>query len=98
MIAPRGLLLGALLLASCGALEAPGYDAGPGITCYDDTDCAPNGCCGMGTAVVHKSEAPDCSAATCSGSCPLNGIKCGCAVPVCRIQRCTSAIATTPGC
>ena len=95
----RCLLLGVALGGSaCGSLELPAYDAGSGPTCYDDSECAPNGCCGTGTAVVHQSQAPDCSAVKCSGACPINGIKCGCAVPVCRLQRCSSAIATTAGC
>ncbi len=98
MIPPRRLILAVVLLASCEPLAPPSTDAGAGITCYDDSECAPNACCGMGSAIVHKSEAPDCSAVKCTGTCPVNGIKCGCAVPVCRSQRCTSAIATTPGC
>jgi hypothetical protein len=87
-----------VLAASCEPVDLPPVDAGSGPICYDDSDCAPNACCGTGTAVVHKSLAPDCTTIKCSGACPINGIKCGCAVPVCRIQRCTSAISTTSGC
>ena len=94
----RRLAVVALVLAGCDVVEIPALDAGTGPTCYDDSDCAPNACCGMGTAVVHKSQAPDCTTVKCSGACPINGIKCGCAVPVCRTQRCTSAISTSPGC
>lgn len=92
------LLVAAVLLGACDLPELTSSDGGNGITCYDDSDCAPNGCCGQGTAVVHKSQAPDCTTVRCSGMCPVNGIKCGCAIPVCRSQRCTSAISTTTGC
>ena len=94
----RPLLVAVALLASCGALDLPVYDAGSGPICYDDAECVPNACCGTGDAIVHKSLGPDCTTVKCSGACPINGIKCGCAVPVCRNQRCTSAIATTTGC
>lgn len=87
-------LLAVLVLGGCGDVVLSGRDAGPGKTCFADTDCAPNGCCGMGDAVVHVSDAPDCSQAVCTGTCPKQGIKCGCAVPVCRDQRCTAALAT----
>lgn len=97
MIRPL-LFVAAVLIVSCEIPEYRPADAGSGKVCFDDSECAPNACCGMGTAIVHKSEAPDCTAVKCSGACPVNGIKCGCAVPVCRNQRCTSAIATTPGC
>ena len=80
------LVMAALLVSSCELPSVSPADAG-GITCFDDTDCTPNACCGMGTAVVHKSQAPDCTTVKCSGMCPINGIKCGCAVPVCRSQR-----------
>ena len=81
-------------LAGCGELFPGLQDAGAGKTCFQDSDCAPNGCCGMGTDVVHVSDAPECSAVVCTGTCPKQGIKCGCAIPVCRNQRCTAALAT----
>lgn len=91
------LALLALLLSlasGCGALVLPGTDGGTGARCDVDADCAPNACCGVGDAVVHVSQAPDCSQVTCTNTCPKQGIKCGCAVPVCRDQRCTAALAT----
>jgi hypothetical protein len=91
------ILIGWLVLGGC-ELGLPEPEPMPGKVCYDDTDCAPNGCCGMGTDIVHVSDAPSCSGVQCSGSCPVNGIKCGCAVPVCRGSRCTSAISVTPDC
>jgi hypothetical protein len=96
--ARSALLFAAALLVSCELPDPAPYDAGSGPVCYDDTECAPNACCGEGTAVVHKSQAPDCTTVKCSGACPINGIKCGCAVPVCRNQRCTSAISPMTGC
>ena len=86
MIRRCALLFVVALLGACESLETPLVDAGSGITCYDDSECAPNACCGDGTAIVHKSQAPDCSTVKCSGACPINGIKCGCAVPVCRLR------------
>lgn len=92
------VLLG-LVALGCELPDPGPYDAGTGTVCYDDSECAPNACCGMGTAVINVADgAPDCRAVTCDGKCPANGIKCGCAVPVCRNSRCTSAISTTPGC
>ncbi len=89
-----------VVAAGCALPDLPAYDAGSGTVCYDDSDCTPNGCCGTGDAVIHVSDpgVPDCRAVSCDGKCPANGIKCGCAVPVCRNARCSSAIATTPGC
>jgi hypothetical protein len=96
------MLRGALWLALCvvafGCGPITPYAPPPGDTCYDDTDCMPNACCGKGDAIVFKTHAPDCTTVKCDGSCPPDGIKCGCAVPVCRNSRCTSAIATTTGC
>ena len=59
--------------------------------CYQDTDCAPNGCCGEGTNPTHVSEAPDCSAVRCSGTCPANTIDCGRCIAWCRDSRCAAA-------
>ncbi len=90
------------LAAGC-ELYDPSFFSGdggqfPGKTCYEDTDCAPNGCCGMGTEIVHVDDAPNCSTTQCMGNCPVSGIKCGCGVPVCRSNRCTSAISSSPDC
>ena len=97
----RGVALLALITAgSCGFYEPAGYmpPAASDVVCYDDSDCAPNGCCGEGTAIVHVSEAPSCGGRQCSGACPANGIRCGCAVPICRDGRCVAAISTSPDC
>ncbi|MBK7858169.1 MAG: hypothetical protein IPJ65_06000 [Archangiaceae bacterium] len=95
----RLLVTLAAVAAACGPVDFSTYvPPDNGKLCYDDADCAPNGCCGMGTAIVHKDDAPDCSAASCTGSCPVNGIKCGCAVPLCRNSRCVAAISPTPDC
>lgn len=89
------LLLG---LSACGPIDLTTYVPPDGKVCADDADCAPNGCCGEGDAIVHKDDAPDCSAAKCNSGCPLHGIKCGCAVPLCRSSRCVAAISPTPDC
>lgn len=92
-------MLAVLVFASCDLLL--GNDDGGVVTgdpCNVDTDCAPNACCGMGDAIVAASKAPDCSTAKCSGACPVTGIKCGCAVAVCRNSRCAPAISTAPNC
>ncbi|WP_224365282.1 hypothetical protein [Hyalangium versicolor] len=60
-------------------------------TCYRDSDCAPNGCCGEGTHPTHVSEAPDCSNVRCDGTCQANSIDCGRCVPYCRDSRCEAA-------
>ena len=101
MPAMRRALVGvALAVTACGPVEftTDVPPDGSGKICYDDTDCAPNACCGEGTAIVHKDDAPDCSAVHCSGHCPARGIKCGCAVPVCSSGRCIAAISPTPDC
>jgi hypothetical protein len=91
--------LGLLVCLSCGPIDFDDtYPPPGGPVCYDDTDCAPNACCGEGDAVVHVDQAPDCSLARCSGSCPIHGIRCGCAVPVCRSGQCVAAISPTPDC
>ena len=97
----RALLLVLVTICGCGTIDGTPFPMeGPKdmTVCYDDTDCAPNGCCGEGTAIVHRMNAPDCSAVECTNSCPQNGIKCGCAVPVCRDGRCVAAISPSPDC
>jgi hypothetical protein len=61
------------------------------VVCYDDSDCAPNGCCGEGTHPTHVSEAPDCSNVRCTGSCPADSIDCGRCIAICRDARCAAA-------
>jgi len=96
----RAALAGILLVAvtGCGVLDyvPPGGDGG--IECYVDTDCAPNGCCGEGTAAVPLDLAPDCSGVVCSGTCPEGQVNCGCGLPVCRQNQCTVAVSTDPQC
>lgn len=89
-------LIVCVFVASCDFVPVEPDPTPSGAICYADSDCAPNACCGQGTAIVHASMAPDCRAVSCDGSCPVNGIRCGCAVPVCRDSRCTSAI--SPDC
>ena len=93
-------MLGFLVTASCGVYDLPSYMPPPAsdVVCYDDSDCAPNGCCGEGDAIVHVTMAPSCTGRTCTGSCPRNGIMCGCAVPVCRDGQCRAAVSPTPDC
>ena len=86
-----------LLWAGCGEfLDLP--PPNPGRACTQDSDCVPNGCCGMGTAAIHRADAQACTQAVCSGMCPENQVSCGCGVPICRDSRCTVAVATGPGC
>jgi hypothetical protein len=89
------LLLGALfgLTAGCEPID-PIEEIPPGISdtiCYQDSDCAPNGCCGEGTNPTHVSEAPSCSGVRCSGACSPNTIDCGRCIAVCRDSRCAAA-------
>lgn len=95
----RLFIFSVVVLTGCGAF-GPEYvpPAPTGKTCYVDADCAPNACCGQGTAVVHTTEAPDCALTTCTNMCPKGGIKCGCAVPVCRGNQCTSAVSSAANC
>ena len=88
-----------LLVAACGPVDLTTYVPPDGKACYDDSDCVPNDCCGNGDTVVHKDDAPDCTTVSCGGTaCPIHGIKCGCAVPVCRQSRCIAATSPTPEC
>ncbi len=87
-----------LLLGGCGAFfEEPLPDAG-GRACVQDSECVPNDCCGQGTAAVHVSDGPSCAQVSCTGTCPLAQVRCGCGVPLCRDSRCTVAVATDPSC
>lgn len=93
------LRLCALLLATgCGALleEPPLEDAGR--ACTQESDCVPDGCCGLGTGATHRLDAPSCAGMTCSGMCPQNQVRCGCGMPICRDNRCSVAVASGPGC
>ncbi|MBX5484428.1 MAG: hypothetical protein IRZ16_21615 [Myxococcaceae bacterium] len=88
-----GAVASAAAVAGCGPIESfPPDDPPSGAICYTDADCVPNGCCGEGTAAVHRDEAPDCSAVMCDGSCDPNMINCGCAVPICRDSHCATAV------
>lgn len=60
-------------------------------TCYQDSDCATNGCCGEGTNPTHVSEAPSCTGVRCDGTCPVNTIDCGRCIPHCRDSLCVAA-------
>jgi hypothetical protein len=96
----RALAVPAFVAAACGPVDFTTFVPPPddGKVCYDDGHCRPNGCCGTGDAIVHRDDAPDCSTVRCDGSCPANGIRCGCAVPVCSSSRCIAAISPTPDC
>jgi len=86
-----------LAAAGCGVIDDfPTGDGG--IECYVDADCAPNACCGLGTAAVPLSQAPDCSAVKCDGQCPIDQVNCGCGLPVCRLNQCAVAVSTDPSC
>jgi hypothetical protein len=82
--------------AGCGAID-PGNPDG-GRVCYLDTDCVPDGCCGQGTGAIHVLDGPDCSMVRCDGQCPLEQVRCGCGLPVCRDSRCQVAVSTEPRC
>ena len=98
-----GLALG--LTAGC----EPALDVGGGggavppgisnVTCFQDTDCVPNDCCGGGTGVVHVDEAPECRGVLCgrcdaectANDCTPSTLRCGTCIPVCRNSRCAAA-------
>lgn len=98
-----GLALG--LAAGCEpALDVGGGSGSPppgisNVTCFQDSDCVPNACCGDGTAVTHVSEGPDCQGVRCdpcdslcaASSCTPSTLRCGTCIPVCRNSRCAAA-------
>ena len=99
-----GLALG--LAAGCEpALDLGGGGGSPppglsDITCFDNSDCVPNDCCGGGTGVVHVDEAPECRGVVCGpcaaectprDSCTESTLRCGTCIPVCRNSRCAAA-------
>lgn len=87
----------ALLLVGCGLADFPQpTPMGPG--CTADSECVPNGCCGTASEAVHVSLGPSCSATQCMNSCPVQGVKCGCGLPVCRDSRCAVALSSEPQC
>jgi len=90
---PLAVLLSA---AGCGSIDAQQPDGGR--VCYLDSDCVPDGCCGMGTGAVHVLDAPDCSSFDCAPTCPATQVRCGCGLPVCRDSRCQVAVSTEPRC
>lgn len=65
------------------------------ITCYSDSDCATDACCGQGSEILHRSEAPSCSNVSCGSLCPAGtpsySVDCGRCIPVCRDSRCAPA-------
>jgi hypothetical protein len=86
-----GVVLG--LGVGCEPID-PGKEIPPGVSdtiCYQNSDCAPNGCCGEATHPTHVSEAPDCSSVRCTGTCEPHTIDCGRCIAACRDSRCESA-------
>ena len=91
------LVLGAVLslaagcepvdLGDFGGIPTPESDR----TCYQDSDCTGNACCGEGTRPTHVQDGPNCSAVKCTGTCPANGLDCGRCFVVCRESRCAAA-------
>jgi hypothetical protein len=69
-----------------------------GVVCYQDSDCVPDGCCGLGSCAVHESLGPSCSGVRCDGTCPAGTVDCGCGIPVCREGRCTVARTVSASC
>lgn len=88
-------LLGAVLGLGVGCEPIDAFEENPvglsDTTCYRDSDCAPNGCCGEATNPTHVSEAPSCVGVRCDGTCTANTIDCGRCIAVCRDSRCASA-------
>ncbi|AKF83112.1 hypothetical protein OWM54_31705 [Myxococcus sp. MISCRS1] len=60
-------------------------------TCYTDDDCVADACCGLGTAVTHADEGPNCRGVSCTSGCPEGSIDCGRCMPICRGDRCAAA-------
>lgn len=92
-----GVALG-LAVAGCEPVDDGGGGGGGGVpvglsdkVCFQNSDCAPNDCCGLATNPTHVSEAPSCSNVRCDGTCPANTIDCGRCVAVCRDSRCAAA-------
>lgn len=92
------LALGAMLslLAGCEPVDLdplPGDAPAPlsQRTCYQDSDCTGNACCGRGTNPTHVEDGPDCSDVRCNGQCPPDGIDCGRCLVICRNSRCEAA-------
>lgn len=84
-------------LAGCGVYEPlPTGDAGR--ACVQDSECVPDGCCGLGSGAVHVADGPDCSRVDCSPRCPATEVSCGCGLPVCRDARCVVARSAEPAC
>ena len=94
-VPPAALVLGAALgmAAGCGPID-PGFDSPTPLssrTCYQDSDCTGDACCGLGTHPTHVQDGPDCSNVMCDGSCPANGLDCGRCLVICRDSRCDAA-------
>jgi hypothetical protein len=88
-------LLGAVLGLGVGCEPIDPIDEVPiGLSdkiCYQNSDCAPNGCCGEATNPTHVTEAPNCANVRCDGTCPRDSIDCGRCIPTCRDSRCEAA-------
>lgn len=83
-------------VVGCGeVIEPPAPDAGR--ACTGDGECVPNGCCGEGTGAIHVMDAPSCGT-SCTTGCPLDEVRCGCGLPVCRDARCVVAVSVEPRC
>jgi hypothetical protein len=89
-----GVTLGGLAGCDLGTLDPPVDEPPPVLstrTCYMDDDCVADACCGLGTAVTHADEGPNCSGVSCTGGCPAGSIDCGRCIPMCRSSRCSAA-------
>lgn len=94
----RRLVLGLwVALVGCGPIDVEG-PADAGRVCFGDSDCVPDGCCGLGEGSVHRLDGPDCSAARCDGACPEDEVRCGCGLAICRGGQCVVAVSTEPRC
>lgn len=91
------LLWGAVvsLSAGCGPVDLDDLGDTPSPlsnrTCYQDSDCTGNACCGRGTNPTHVQDGPDCSDVRCDGQCRLDSIDCGRCLVICRDSRCEAA-------